>query len=223
MTRFGLLPLAAVVLAAAAQPVAAQQADEPSTLQKVLGAIGLLELPQDPIVYREREPLVVPPTTALIAPRDPADIRRINPDWPVDYDERKRRALDPEEIRRQDEVFYSGRPLTPAELDKARISRQEAARRQAARRGPTAGEERVLGQEIYNPSQLGFRGWGAKQEPPTVYPGEPARTSLIMPPSEYFRPSDKAPYGVVTQTAPRAKAPTLFERVGAQGDPATRQ
>jgi hypothetical protein len=224
LTAAGMLPLAALVLAVAGKPAVAQQPGEPTALQRALGAIGLLEIPEAPIVYREREPLVVPPTTGLIVPRDSGDISRINPDWPVDHDAERDR-VDLEEIKRGDEQFYSGRPLTPAELDRARISREEAARRDAkSRTVTTAGQEAGEGRERYSPSQLGFRGWGTKQEEaPTVFGGEPARTSLIMPPSEYFRPSDKAPFGVVTKASPRAKSTTIYDRTSAPEDPSVKR
>ena len=38
-------------------------------MQKFLDGIGLIEIPKDPITYRERAPLVVPPSSALVAPR----------------------------------------------------------------------------------------------------------------------------------------------------------
>lgn len=211
--------LALSLLLAAAVPAAAQS--EPTTLQKVLGGLGLLELPpENPPDYRERAPLVVPPSTALVAPRNPEDVARHNADWPLDHDSRLRSEVDPEEERKADENFYGGRPLRPSELSRGTISRQEASRRDAAARGPgreTAGEEYTRGGEVYSPSQLGFKGWNAKEEKAVVFTGEPARRSLTDPPPGLLTPSREAPYGVVTTKSGPPAPTTLHERVEAQG------
>jgi hypothetical protein len=72
-----MLPLAAALTLFAASPALAQE--EPSTMQKILGAAGLLELPKAPIDYEERAPLVVPPSADLPQPGSMADVKRLNP------------------------------------------------------------------------------------------------------------------------------------------------
>ena len=62
-----LLPLAATLVAVMVAPAMAQEEEEPNEISKVLGAIGLLELPKEPIDYSERSPLVVPPSRATSA------------------------------------------------------------------------------------------------------------------------------------------------------------
>jgi hypothetical protein len=210
-----LLPLAAALTIAGAVPAAAQ---EPTALQKMLGALGVLQLPQDDnIVYRERPPLVVPPAPGLIAPRDPADIAKYNPDWPRDHDDRPRSTVDPEVARKADEDFYGGRPLLPSELSRGRISRSEAARRAATKGAPTTLEE---SQQTLSPTQLGFKGWNVKNEDKrVVFTGEPERRLLTDPPPGLRTPSTDAPYGVVTKERADQKAVSIYDRVTGSVDP----
>jgi hypothetical protein len=194
----GLLPLAAALVVAVSAPAAAQ---EPTAMQKFFGAIGLLELPKDPIDYRERAPLVVPPSSGLIAPRNPDDIRAVNPDWPVDHDARFGNNRNDRSHMATDNQFYTGNPLSPDERARGRISRQEDLRRQeAARRAgeQTAGGELAAGKEHLGPDGLGFKGWDKKQEKRVVFTGEPERRYLTEPPPGLRTPSLNAPYGVVT-------------------------
>jgi hypothetical protein len=210
-----LLPLAVALSIAGAVPAAAQ---EPTALQKIFGALGILELPKDDdIVYRERPPLVVPPVPGLIAPRDPADIAKYNPDWPVDHDNRPSIKVDPEVARKADEDFYGGRALRPSELSGGRISRSEAARRAAVKGTPQTVEE---SQQPLSPTQLGFKGWNVKQEDKrVVFTGEPERRLLTEPPPGLRTPSLDAPYGVVTKERPGQKPVSIYDRVTGSNDP----
>jgi hypothetical protein len=219
---FAASAFAAALIVAPAVPAGAQ--DEPSAFQKILGGLGLLVLPQENGPdYRERAPLVVPPSNALIAPRNPGEISVQNPDWPLDHDSTKRRAADIEAERRTDEEFYSGRPLSPSELNRpGRLTKQEAARRDAAARRPeaeTGGAEYAAGRERYSPSQLGFRGWGAKKEETVVFSGEPERKYLTDPPPGLRTPSREAPYGVVSSTPKAPKRGGPFDRGVEAHDP----
>jgi hypothetical protein len=216
-----LLPFAVALLMVAAPPAAAQ---EPTPLQRLLGKMGLLEIPDEEgaIDYRERAPLVVPPSSALVAPRSSEDIAKYNPDWPRDHDARKRSPAAKEFEKQVDEEFYSGRPLTPNELNRpGRLTRAEAARRDAAARRPeaqTAGDEYAAGKERYTPSQLGFKGWGSRTEEKVVFTGEPERKYLTDPPPGLLTPSPNAPYGVVSKDRGPAKPLSFFDRTSAADD-----
>jgi hypothetical protein len=173
-------------------------AQEPTPMQKFMDAIGVIEIPKDPINYRERAPLVVPPTQALIPPRGTDEIRAANPDWPVDHDARRRAAgKKAEQEMYTDERFYSGVRLTPDEM----------------RRGTSRGAQRVPSQpgaENHDtnrllPSQLGFKGWNMKKDEQVVFTGEPERRSLTEPPTGLRTPSRDAPYGVVSERPTPAK------------------
>lgn len=61
-------------LGAAVQPsFADDDDDEPNFMSKLLGSVGLLQLPGPHIDYRERPPLVVPPVTTYVQPQVPAN------------------------------------------------------------------------------------------------------------------------------------------------------
>jgi hypothetical protein len=210
------LPVAALLLCATA-PAAAQ---EPTGFQKLFGALGLIQLPpEEDIDYRERAPLVVPPSQALIAPRNPEDVRNGNPDWPVDHDVRRKKR-DAAAEKETDEEFYgangslAGNPVGPSKLNRGRISREEAARRPGAQ---TAGQEFADGKERLGPEGLGFKGWGNKKETTVVFTGEPERRLLTDPPPGLRTPSANAPYGVVTK-GPPPKA--VSDRSASPDDPA---
>jgi hypothetical protein len=210
----------ALALAFAATPASAQT--EPTGLQKFLGSIGILEIPREQPDYRERAPLVVPPSSALIAPRNPGDISVDNPDWPADHDASRRAAEVADEMRTDDE-FYSGRALRPDELNRPKkLSKQEQARRDAYAQRPeaeTAGQESAAGRERYSPEKLGFKGWGSKKEETVVFTGEPERRLLTDPPPGLRTPSSDAPYGIVTATPGPAKVPSFFDRTSSPEDP----
>jgi hypothetical protein len=216
-----LSPLAAALLLACAVPAAAQTANEPTGLQQFLGKIGLLDIPEGPgIDYRERAPLVVPPSTELIPPRGLEDVKKINPDWPNDADLELRRAAAAENrktVEEQRGAFYSGARLTPEEMKRGTLSKREATKRQSEY--TTAGEELTAGKDRYSPEQLGFKGWFSKDpEKAVAFTGEPERKSLTDPPSGYRTPSSNAPYGVVESKKEDWKAPTLFDRTGSPDD-----
>jgi hypothetical protein len=194
-----LLPLAAALAVLAARPALAQEDNEPNELQKVFGAIGLLELPKDPIDYNERSPLVVPPSTELPKPGGGGDLRALNPEWPVDQDvKRKKEAakVARKPIDKTTDAFYGGLRVNPNQLKGM---------------GPTAKDTEVMSEREKTgswrvlPSELGFKGWGQKTE--MQFEKEPERTSLLQPPSGYQTPSANAPYGIVEEEKMQSSKP----------------
>jgi hypothetical protein len=119
-SRIGLLAAAALGLGVAAAPASAQ---EGQLMRNVLGAIGVLPPDRDPIDYRERAPLVVPPGQNLRTPQAAAGDRRAN--WPKDPDveARKEAAKSALMPATQRESYIMGqRPLlSQEELRKGRI------------------------------------------------------------------------------------------------------
>jgi len=186
-----LLPLAAVLAVFVAAPAFAQEDDEPNELQKVFGAIGLLDLPKAPIDYSERSPLVVPPSDDLPKPGDTADMKKVNPAWPVDQDvkdARKRAKEASKPIDAPTDAFYSGRNLRSNEWGKA-TSKSGI--------GDLWTDNAKVGNDRISSKELGFKGWGKKDE--MKFEKEPERTSLLQPPAGYQTPSPNAPYGVVEE------------------------
>jgi hypothetical protein len=94
-------------------------------MKSLLGSMGIISPEKDPIRYRERAPLVLPPKMELRAPAGPESFASNNPQWPNDPDvvARKRRAADARvpvtdsEIRRMSE---NNPRLTPEEMRRGR-------------------------------------------------------------------------------------------------------
>ncbi len=166
---------------------------------------------EDQFEYRERPPLVVPPSRALPPPQTAAAAAR-DPNWPVEAattrqaaEKRKasRPALDPEDL---------ANPVRPSELGPAATGAAAAA---ASNR--SAGDGEMTDQ--LRPSQLGSSGFfdslfgGGNNSRPEQQPqqqvgalaAEPRRTRLIDPPAGYQTPSPDQPYGGAGLPANSAK------------------
>jgi hypothetical protein len=202
----------AFMLAAAAIPAHAADDDEEDLtfeqklLRQLLG--GILS-PGADIDYRERSPLVVPPTRDLPTP-DKGAVAASNPAWPVDADVKRRKddAKQRREARRSQSPNEEGRALRPDELNVARK--------------PGAG--RVTGSlpteaDRMTPNELGYKGglWSSwfgftKKDQPVAFSGEPPRSSLIEPPPGYRTPSPNQPYGVLTEEKYTPKAFNVMDK-----------
>ena len=90
--RLGLLCAAATMVAFG--PAALAQ--EGVAMKNLLGNMGIISPEKDPIRYRERAPLVLPPKMELRAPAGAESFASNNPQWPNDPDvvARKRRAAE---------------------------------------------------------------------------------------------------------------------------------
>ncbi|KAA5603108.1 hypothetical protein [Blastochloris sulfoviridis] len=188
------LPL--VLLAAVALPQSVRAEDEePSFEQKIikeiLGGVGLIE-DRATIDYRERAPLVVPPTAEALPPPASEDVTAANPAWPKDPDIARAKAAEAgsnQPIVRLD----AGRTLGIDE-----IRRGTSKTKQAKSDRPDLPSERFEGaNDRLSPTQLGFTGWGSKKDEKIVFTGEPERRRLTQPPAGLQTPSPDQPYGVV--------------------------
>lgn len=199
-----------VALALSTQAKAADDDDEDSFEEKFMKSL----FPTKPAIdYRERSPLVVPPTSNLPAPETEKS-SVTDPAWPKDADVRAKKAkkrdqrdLDPRD--RQD----TGRALNPQEL---------------AGRGPRgsgslgvpdsrSNMEDVSGRPL-SPSQLGsnksiFSSIFSSKDTTEIgtFTGEPPRGSLTEPPKGYLTPSPNYPYGI-TPSQEAAKPLTPEQR-----------
>jgi hypothetical protein len=105
--QLGLLCAVATTMTFA--PIA--EAQEGVAVKNLLGNMGIINPEKDPIRYRERAPLVLPPKMELRAPAGAESFASNNPQWPNDPDvaARKRRAAEERipvtesEIRRMSE------------------------------------------------------------------------------------------------------------------------
>jgi hypothetical protein len=210
MRAFGGAALGATLMLACG--VGEVRADEPfdtKLIKNFLRGLGLRDGTEAEIQYRERSPLVVPPTRELPPPEAVAIPR--NPAWPVDVDEKKRRAAAAERDRRVPTQEESARVLRPDELSRGRIA-------------PRQDEKPVQSPEEAGrplpPSTLGSKGLidvlrGSDAEEKGTFVAEPPRNTLIQPPAGYRTPSPSQPYGVGTKAAPKKPA-TLEDRVSGE-------
>jgi len=131
--------------------------------------------------YRERPPLVVPPTRDLPPPGTPSTLAERYAAWPVDRDEARRKAGGAVRTERR-----------PAAWDSESQPSQ-------------ASSVEVVGKEekpkvVTNDPGLGTRLWnkflGRRDPEEGIFSQEPPRISLVDPPRGYRTPSPAEPYGI---------------------------
>jgi hypothetical protein len=145
---------------------------------------------------------VVPPSADLPKPGATADIKQLNPEWPVDQDIKRAKAAAKEAkkpIDAPNDTFYGGRLLKPGDARGPKTKESDV---------EIMNEKERLGMERSSPAELGFKGWGKKEE--MTFSKEPERTSLLQPPAGYRTPSRNAPYGIVEEE--KVKTKSLFDR-----------
>lgn len=163
------------------------------------------------IDYRERAPLVVPPSRDLPPPQDDAPLAA-NPAWPKDPDVTRRKAEAVAKKKKPNKTASEtmeaeARPLSRAELDRGKSA------------GPSGGSETPEeGARPLRPNELGsksffkdiFSSFSSEGETAT-FTGEPTRDSLTEPPTGYQTPSPDQPYGIGPKSNQR-KAATVEDR-----------
>src|SRR6266849_1389942 len=178
--------------------------DLPDTkfLKGMLRGLGLRNGQEAGIEYKERPPLVVPPSRDLPAPATAGSLAATNPSWPADPDEKRRSAERKARAERKSyDVYKAGDPLKPNELAAGRTDKPAMKTGQ----GPDHSPEMT-------PSQLGYTGglWssilglgktftGEKDVETAKFVREPPRDSLTDPPVGYRTPSAARPYGINTK------------------------
>jgi hypothetical protein len=157
---------------------------------------------EPPIEYRERSPLVVPPSRDLPPPQ--ANARPKAAAWPVDPD--AKRAKERADAKKKkgaifvEEETYS-RPLTPEQLNPPGTGTTTTTGSTTTPADARPGD-RLLPSELgYFGGVFSWQGFGFGAKPPEVgtFTREPPRTELTAPPSGYQTPSTAQPYG----TTPR--------------------
>jgi hypothetical protein len=166
------------------------------------------------IEYRERAPLVVPPTRNLPPPQSEAAVTA-NPAWPKDPDVKQRKAA---ALKKKlpnktaaETMDAEGRPLSRDELERGRTAAGSAS---GASQTP---EESA---KALKPSELGsknifsniFSAIGPEKPETATFTGEPERGSLTAPPPGYQVPSPNQPYGISPKADTGGKAMTLEDR-----------
>lgn len=187
---------------------AAAQGFESDFFSNTMKMLGLADEEKPEIEYRERAPLVVPPSADQLPPPKPGAASKMA-NWPKDPDvQRRKREKEASNapIIRDD----GGKPLLPSELNKG-WKKRNAASSNAVTEPNTNGPDGP--RATLMPNQLGFMGWNnPKDMDKLTFTGEPERESLVEPPPGYQTPAPNAPYGVVEKKAEPFKLPTLFDR-----------
>jgi hypothetical protein len=194
--------LGLAVLAAIAPGSARAQEDEEEKTsiwnmdKKIIGGVmrglGLRNGNETEIEYRERSPLVIPPSKDLPQPQKAGAGQ--TPAWPSDPDVKRRKAA----AEKRKNVIYDPegeeRNLSPSELNQRGTTRPGSA---------SAGTSDDIGEEGKNssPSGLGYLGglfssFGGQKEERAAFDREPTRGRLTAPPTGYQTPSPAQPYGI---------------------------
>ena len=191
--RTGLLSLAASGLLMAATPASAQE-----LLRPILGLIGITSDDKEPIEYRERAPLVVPPKHVLRAPGE-AEALRNNQRWPVDPDAEAKKNKR-EASRKPDFTLHSD-PNPRSSIDEIRAGRIPGA---GVPRQPDFGDRflRDSGADLRLTPQEMRAISIQNQEPALAYGQEPARRYITEPPKGYRTPASGAPIQATKQSGP---------------------
>jgi hypothetical protein len=201
-------PIVLAALASAAICAAAPAAQAQGILDIGRIILGLPTEEKEPIDYRERAPIVVPPNQqALRPPGDarPADQRRAN--WPQDPDvaarrqaaAEARRPVSTDSVTSRDDGSGLTRRLSPAEIRAGRVAGGEVPGRPAP--SPGTDNERSPGGANINVfgglaalRELDRRDAAAGRQSGDLAREEPRREFLTDPPSGLRRPSESAPF-----------------------------
>lgn len=163
------------------------RAEEGVAMKSLLANMGIVAPERDPIRYRERAPLVLPPKLELRDPTSPDRMVINDPRWPKDADvEVKRRRAEEErkpvtysEIRRMSD---RNPRLTNEELRTGRSGGPDAQRDPRLNRGDNARDVLLL-----SPDELRGK---AKADDVATLGVEPERRSLTEPPPGMRKPAN---------------------------------
>ena len=173
------------------------------------------------IEYRERAPLVVPPSRNLPPPQSETAAAS-NPAWPKDPDV-KQRKLDAAKKKQPnrsaaDAAEAEARPLPRDQLERGR----SAPGTQAG--GTVVKDADAEAARVLRPSELGSKSlfsnmfssapWSDKTETGT-FTAEPSRDNLTAPPAGYQTPSPNQPYGLSPRDE-KVKVPTFQDRTAGE-------
>lgn len=186
-------------------------------LRNFLTGLGLQRPGQvgEDIEFRERSPLVVPPTRDL-PPPETTSATQANPAWPVDQDLRRRQEAKHE--RRRTGTAASTWEEMSRQLPPGELNRGAAAPDKSGEQGTVKNDEAYS--NPLKPSELGYKGgmfsfgslFGSSKEETAKFDKEPPRASLTDPPVGYRTPSPSQPYGV-DKTAQPAKPMDKYDIV----------
>jgi len=177
--------LGLVVLGSLAPGVARAQSNESSLWGSMLKTLGIGG--ENNIEYRERPPLVVPPSRDLPPPQTGAPAR--DPNWPVQANTDKPKKGT--QIRDLDRIPVAPRPTAPNVAG-------------ASVPNPASPDTAAAVPQSQPAASGGLFGklFSSGDRPATPVMGAPPRQSLTEPPPDYESPSPSQPYGAATPPAP---------------------
>ena len=200
--------------------VKAQQADddedtfEQRIIKGILGGLGVDVGNKKGIEYRERSPLVIPPSLDL-PPPDQADASARNPAWPREQTRKKAATQAKPQIYATPEDPGTSSRLSGAEM---RRTANPNAQRVTDPSKSGSQEDIEIGRPL-RPNELGqssIFNWkaltGNYGNETVKFEGEPSRGVLTQPPPGYQTPSSNQPYGTVTDTPSGWRVPTVLSR-----------
>lgn len=210
---------AALLVLSGGLKASAQQAEddddtiEQKIIKNILGGLGV-NTGQSGIDYRERSPLVIPPSRDLPPPQN-ADAAARNAAWPREQ-QQKKVTVNRQNTRASPEEPGSSSLLTPDEL---RRGTNPGAQRITDRSQSGSQEDPMIGRTL-TPTELGGKSilsWdnlmGGGHKPETQkFSGEPSRGALTQPPAGYQTPSPNFPYGAGQDKSSGWKIPTILSR-----------
>lgn len=169
---------------------------EEGIIKKVMRGLGATSMENSDIEYRERSPLVIPPSTELPPPGSGLGATEANdPNWPKDPDvQRRREAAAARKDRTLLLPWENGQSILPSKLAKGSASAKRAETNQGS------DEASFLNNPSLSPSKLGFVGklsnlFGGNKTETAPFKGEPEREKLTQPPVGYQTPSPNFAYG----------------------------
>jgi hypothetical protein len=190
-------------------------------VRKVLRGLGLRNGQEAGIEYKERPPLVVPPSRDLPAPVSSESLAVKSAAWPVDPDE-KRRAEERKAKRTKRDLKTYNPDLAGEDVlmpDQLAQKSDKPAQRTSDPNKPAE----------MTPSELGFTGsmWkgmlglgrsftGENDVETSKFMKEPSREALTDPPAGYRTPSAAQPYGINSKEY-REKAQTGDHQIEGTG------
>jgi hypothetical protein len=206
---------ALLALPAVASAQQAQDDDdtfEQKIIKNILGGMGV-DVGRAGIDYRERSPLVIPPTRDLPPPQ--AASAASNPAWPREPDRRVVTRTKANARATPDEPG-SESVLSPNELRRGVNPRAPRVTDPSQNTGSI--EEANIGRPM-SPQQLDNKGifnWnalmGTHLKDEGKFESEPTRNALTQPPPGYQTPSAAHPYGAGTERGSGWKIPTVLDR-----------
>jgi hypothetical protein len=202
-------------LSAKAQTQAEEDDDtfEQKIIKNILGGLGV-DVGRPGIDYRERSPLVIPPTLDL-PPPEAAGLSARNPAWPREPERKRTVVNNRPNARATTEDPGTNSVMTPEEMRRGTNPRAPRIT-DPSKSGSVSDDE--IGRTM-RPSELGSGNiftWGnlmgtGLQERAT-FTGEPTRGALTQPPPGYQTPSPNQPYAAGQDRGGGWKIPSLLDR-----------